>query len=140
MRIIDRPRDEDDLSSFGTLLRFAALVYENEDEGEANAPFEPYNIDGDVLFLDDRMVADRVFDAWVDSLKGAEGQFVEEGEEEGFVALLETPKGLMILAGSNIQGYDGPDLGELGIGADARQFPGMPHITWERILQDLFRD
>lgn len=140
MRIIEQPRPEDDLSSFGTVLRFAALVYENEEEGEANAPFEPYNIDGDVLFLDDRTKADAVFDAWVVSLRRAEDQFVEEGEEEGFVALLDTPKGLMILAGSNIQGYEGPDLDELGVDADARKFPGMPHITWERILQDLFRD
>ena len=136
MRIIESVRADDDLSSFGKLLRFAALMYEDEDEGEANGPFTPHGIDGDVVFPSDRASADATFDAWVASLKAAEGQFLEEGEEEGFVALLETPKGLMILAGSNLMGYPEPDLDTLLPGA--RRSIGIPHVTWERILQDVF--
>lgn len=54
MKLINQVRDEDDLSTFGTVLRFAALVYENEDEGEPNCAFEEYNIDGDAVFPPDR--------------------------------------------------------------------------------------
>lgn len=135
MKLITEPRAEDNLSSFGNILRFAALVYENEEEGEANAPFEPYNIDGDVVFPADRASADAAFDAWVETLRAAEPQFLDEQEEEGMVALLETPKGLMILAATNIMGYEGPDVDALLPGRPA--YLGMPHVTWERILADV---
>ena len=136
MKLIDQLRDDDDLSTFGTLLRFAALVYENEDEGEANSPIEPRSIDGDVVFPADRASADVAFDAWVEALKAAEEQFVEDGEEEGFVALIDTPKGLMLLAGSTLMGYEEPDIDTLLPGAPKRL--AMPHVHWERILYDVF--
>lgn len=135
MKLITDPREDDDLSSFGKLLRFAALVYDNEEEGEANAPFEPHNIDGDVVFPGDRGSADAAFDAWVERLRAAENQFLDEMEEEGMVALLETPKGLMILAGTTMMGFDGPDLDDLLPGRP--KYLGMPHVTWERILDDV---
>ena len=137
MKLITSPRPEDDLSSFGTLLRFAALVYVDEDEGEAGAPFGPHHLDGDVAFAPDRDAANAAFDAWVESLKEAEGQFLEEMEEEGVVALIDTPRGLMILAGSTMMGFDGPDVETLLPGAPS--FMGMPHISWERILFDVFK-
>lgn len=136
MKIIDQPRPEDELETFGTLLRFQGLVYENEDEGEANAPFGPYNIDGDVVFFENRPAANRAFDVWTASLKAAEDQFLDEGDEEGFLALFETPRGLMILAGSNIMGY--PDPGVDSLPSVTRRRLGMTHVSWDKILQELF--
>jgi hypothetical protein len=142
VKLIDQVRDEDDLSSFGELLRFKALIYDRdnsmEDDHEANSPFEPVSIDGDVVFPADRAEADTLFDAWVETLKGAEQQFLDEYEEEGFVALFQTTKGLMILAGSNIMGYDNPDLSALS--PDTKSYLGMPHVSWERILDDVFKE
>lgn len=138
MKMIEEPRTEDSLETFGTLLRFAALVYENDGEGEANAPFAPINIDGDVAFPKDRASADAAFDAWVVALGAAEEQFLEEGEEEGFVALLQTPKGLMLLAGTTLMGFEGPDLDALL--PDVDRYEGMPHVSWERILLDVFEE
>jgi len=136
MRLIDCLRGDDDLSSFGTVLRFAALVYESADEGEANAPFIPNAFDGDIVFPADRAAADAAFDAWVITLREAEEQFLEEGDEGGFVALIESPKGLMILAGSNIGAYPNPDIDDLLPGAPREL--GMPHVRWKRILADMF--
>lgn len=136
MKLINQIRGEDDLSSFGNVLRFAALVYENEEEGEANAPFVPQAFDGDVVFPLDRASADIAFDAWVATLQEAENQFLEEGDEEGFVALIESPKGLMILAGSNVSSYPNPDIDALLPGAPASL--GMPHVCWERIISEMF--
>ncbi len=138
MKLIEHIRETDDLSTFGSVLRFAALVYKNEDEGEGNAPFVPHTFDGDVVFPADRAAADAAFNAWVTTLREAEEQFIEEGDEEGFVALLETPKGLMILAGSNVSGYSNPDLDILL--PDSHSELGMPHVSWERILADMFNE
>lgn len=138
MKLITEIRPEDDLSTFGTLLRFAGLVYENEDEGETDAPFAPHNIDGDVAFAPDRASADAAFDAWVVALKAAEAQFLEEGEEEGFVALIDSPRGLMLLAGTTMMGFEGPDVAALLPGAAS--YEGMPHISWDRILYDVFKE
>lgn len=138
MKLIYQPREDDQLATFGELLRFAALIYDGEAEAdhEANSPFEPYSIDGDVVFPLDRAQADTVFDAWVEALKAAEQQFLDEWEEEGFVALFDSPnKGLMIIAGSNIMGYEGPDA---DLYANAKSYEGMPHVTWERILEDMW--
>lgn len=136
MKLINNIRDADDLSTFGTVLRFAALVYESEEEGEANAPFVPQAFDGDVVFPLDRASADIAFDAWVTTLQEAEDQFLEDGEEEGFVALIESPKGLMILAGSNVSSYPNPDIDTLLPSAPASL--GMPHVCWERIISEMF--
>ena len=137
MKLIDQVRADDDLSSFGRLLRFAALVYEDESEGDSNAPFTPHSFDGDIVFPPDCASADAAFDIWVETLKEAEDQFLEEGEEEGFVALLDTPEGLMILAGSTISAYPNPDLDTLLPGAPA--ILGMPHVNWDRIQYDMFK-
>ena len=137
MKLIDTQRTDqefpDNLSDFGTLIRFAGLVYENEEEG-LGLGFEPYNMDGDVAFYDTREAADAAFDATVVKLKEAEDQFKESGDEEGMVALFETPKGLMIVAGTTIMGY------ETGLETTSHQkfFESMPHVTWERILSDMF--
>lgn len=139
MKMIDQMRDYDSLEQFGKVLRFSALVYENEEEGEATGGFEPYNMDGDVAFPASREQADTAFDAWVEVLKEQEEDFLDDGETEGFVALIDTPKGLMILAGTNIMAYPNPEnVEELLPGVP--KCMGMPHVTWERILYDVFNE
>lgn len=131
MQLIMQPRAEDDLSSFGRLERFAALVY--EDEGEAGAPFQPHSMDGDVVFVESEAEGIRVFDAMIEHLRKAEGQFIEEMEEEGMVALFETPKGFMVIASSTMMGFAGLET----VRSDAYQ--GMPHISWDRIEYDVLK-
>lgn len=135
MNLINQVRPEDNLADFGELIRFAALVYDNANEGEANCSFEPYNIDGDVAFPIDEDQANAAFDAWVLELKKAEDQFLEEGDEEGFVGLFKTPNGLMILAGTTIMGFPNPDPNVYLAGA--KYYLAMPHVTWERIVEDM---
>ena len=132
MKLITQPRAEDILSSFGRLVRFAALVYLDENEGEGNA-FQPATMDGDVVFVEDEDEGIRVFDAMIGKLHAAEGQFLEEMEEEGMVGLFETPNGFMVIAGSTMMGYSGLE----DIRPDAHQ--GMPHISWERIEYDVLK-
>lgn len=134
MKTITHPRDTDDLSPFGSVLRFAALIYESEEEGEGNSPFAPHGIDGDAVFLPDRETADALFEAWAVSLQAAEDQFLDEGDEEGFVALMDTPRGLMIIAGSTISGYPEPDIDAFAPGAV--RLIGAPHLNWELISSE----
>lgn len=133
MRLITQPRPEDDLSAFGRLVRFSALVYVDDDEGEAGAPFQPHSMDGDVVFVENEAEGIRVFEAMIDHLREAEGQFLEEMEEEGMVALFETPNGFLVIAGSTMMGYEGL----LTVRPDAYQ--SMPHISWDRIEYDVLK-
>lgn len=134
MKIITEPRPDENLSSFGRLVRFAALVYLDDNEGEASCGFGPNNIDGDIVFVDDEAEGIRVFDAMIGKLHAAEDQFIEEQEEEGFVALFDTPRGFMVMAASTMMGY--PGLKD--IRPDA--YDGMPHISWDRIEHDVLGD
>lgn len=136
MKIITEPRTDiefpDDLDSFGKLIKMEALVYENDEEGMRS--LQAYNMDGDVAFYATREAADAAFDIAVAAMKACEQQFIEEQEEEAVVALFETPKGLMILAATSIMGFDTKLEG-----TDHTHYYGaMPHVTWERILYDIF--
>lgn len=135
MILIEEPRAEDDLSAFGTLLRFAALVYEDEEEGQTDARFEPTLIDGDVAIPANREDADAAFDVCVEAMKQAEEQFLEDGEEEAMVALFETPYGLLLMSGTTMMGFDGPDLAGLLPGRPVIE--SMAHISPDRIRYDL---
>lgn len=135
MILIDEPRAEDDLDAFGTLLRFAGLVYEDEDEGQADAAFQPNLLDGGVGAPADRSSADAAFDACVEAMKAAEGQFLEDGEEEAMVGLFDTPHGLLLVVGTTMMGFDHPDLAKLLPGRPVVE--SMAHVSPERIRYDL---
>ena len=70
--------------------------------------------------------------------EGRRPQFLEEGEEEGFVALIDSPRGLLIVAGTTMMGFEGPDVDALLPGA--AHYEGMPHVSWERILYDVLQE
>jgi len=135
VRTINLPRDTDDLASFGHLMRFEAQIYNSENEGKP-CRFAAGIIDGDIAFPLDRTSAERAFEVMADSLYEAESEFLEHGNQEGFVALFETPKGIMLVAGSNRMGFNGPDLGDLLPGVST--MTGMPNITWPRIMAEMF--
>lgn len=135
MELITAPRPEDDLAEFGELLKFAGLVYRDDDEGEKSM-FEGYNMDGDVSFFDDLSLAEETFDQYLECLKNAEAVLLEEGDEEGMVALFNTPKGYLVIAASTLMGFS--DIEDI---PNASHFyAGMPHVTWERILIDVFEE
>lgn len=135
MKTINRPRDTDDLASFGQLMRFEAQIYNNEIEGQP-CKFTAGTIDGDIAFPIDPKSAERAFEIIADSLYEAEAEFLEQGNQEGFVALFETPKGIMLVAASNHMGFNAPNLEDILPGA--RTITGMPNITWQRILTEMF--
>jgi hypothetical protein len=133
MKLITTPRPEDDLAEFGELLKFTALVYVDDSEGEPSM-FEGYNMDGDVAFFDDLSLAEEAFDQYIVHLKEAEDDFIDNGDEEGMVALFNTPKGYLVLATSTLMGFS-----DIEMLSTATHFcPGMPHVTWNRIIIDMF--
>ena len=138
MKIIEYARPEDDLSTFGKLLHFAALVYEDETEGRTAYPFMPGKIYGNVVFAADYNAAKIAFNIWQNNLKEkrVEEQFLTFEDEEGFVAIFESPRSFMVVAASNVRGFETDSPKEF--------LPNSPYslwvseMTWEQILEDVF--
>jgi hypothetical protein len=134
MRIITEPRPQDRLEDFGTLLRFKALVYEgdgNRMDFDCRSGRGAQDLAGTVAFHDTRKAAGVAFDTAVRGLRRHESAFVEEGVEEGFVALFENEKGLMLVAADTLMGF----RDDLNKTAPARIIENMRRITWQDITE-----
>lgn len=131
MIFITETRPDDDLSEFGDMIKFAGLVY-GEDEGVSSS-FEPYNMDGDVVFVYSYDEALVLFDEWTEVLRNSENDFLDQGDEEAFVLLTKTARGYMILAASTLMGFDHPESVE----TLPNKILGMPHITMDRIEEEI---
>lgn len=139
MKLITELRSDirfpDNLAEFGTLLKFAAFVYDDQDDVETQG-FASYNMDGDVAFYDSREKAEEAFELAKSNLTSIEQTSLDPvfDDEEAMVGLFETPKGFMVLAATTVMGY------ESGLESTdhTNYHEAMPHVTWDRILSDMF--